>query len=244
LPDVTTLQDLPPFEEAALLLDVDGTLLDFAPTPDSVVVPPDLLASLHRLRPALGGALGVISGRPVEQVERLLRDTPHAIAGEHGGAIRHGPGEALDRPELPSAPEDWLREAEQLVANYPGAEVERKARGFVLHYRKAASAGPALGEWLRARAAERPREFEVLDSNMAWELRPRGADKGLALAALMSRPPFAGRKPVFIGDDVTDHDGIRMARRMGGAGLLVADAFGGPAEVRAWLASVAARGGW
>src|SRR5580704_4628026 len=88
---------LPPIARAALLLDLDGTLLDIAPTPDAVVVPPDLIASLRALRTRFNGALAVISGRPVEQVEALLPDTAQAVVGEHGGAIRHRPGEALER---------------------------------------------------------------------------------------------------------------------------------------------------
>lgn len=234
---------LPPFARSALLLDVDGTLLDFAPTPESVIVPPELLASLGRIRASLGGALGVISGREIAQVGRLLGDAPHAVAGEHGGAIRHEPGGSVERPALPAAPPGWLDRAEREVAAHPGTRLERKARGFVLHYRGAPDAGPAFGAMLRGLVADSP-AFELLDGNMAWEIRPRGADKGGAVAALMARPPFAGRLPVFIGDDVTDHDGIRMARSMGGAGLLVADVFADPPGVRAWLARVAEDGGW
>ncbi len=234
---------LPPFARSALLLDVDGTLLDFAPTPESVVVPAELLAALGRIKGLLGGALGVISGREIAQIDRLLGDAPQAVAGEHGGAIRHEPGGPLERPALPAAPQAWLEQAERAVAAHPGARLERKARGFVLHYREAPEAGPGFGALLRGLAAEAP-AFELLDGNMAWEIRPRGADKGKAVAALMDRLPFAGRLPVFIGDDVTDHDGIRMADAMGGAGLLVADAFTGPAGVRAWLARVAEDGGW
>jgi len=98
----------PPFARSALLLDIDGTLLDFAPTPESVVVPPGLLDSLNRIKAALGGALGVISGREIAQVDRLLGDAPHAVAGEHGGAIRHLPGGPIERPVLPVAPRTWL----------------------------------------------------------------------------------------------------------------------------------------
>jgi trehalose 6-phosphate phosphatase len=234
---------LPPFPRSALLLDVDGTLLDFAPTPEGVVVPPELLAALGRIKPLLGGALGVISGREVAQVDRLLGGAPHAVAGEHGGAIRHGPGGPVERPDLPTAPRAWLDAAEQAVAAHPGTRLEHKARGFVLHYRGAPEAGLDFGAMLRGLVAGSA-HFELLDGNMAWEIRPRGVDKGKAVAALMARPPFAGRLPVFIGDDVTDHDGIRMADAMGGAGLLVADAFATPACVRAWLAQVAENGGW
>lgn len=234
---------LPAFARAALLLDVDGTLLDFAPAPEAVVVPPGLLATLHRIKMDLGGALGVISGRAIEPVDRLLGDAPYAVAGEHGGAIRHAPGGPIERPALPAAPGAWVEAAEQAAAAHPGARVETKARGFVLHYRGAPHAGPGFGALL-CRLLAGSVAFELLDGNMAWEVRPRGADKGTALAALMARAPFAGRLPVFIGDDVTDHDAIRMARAMGGAGLLVADTFGDPAGVRAWLNGIAEQNGW
>ncbi|MGH7040871.1 MAG: trehalose-phosphatase, partial [Acetobacteraceae bacterium] len=113
---------------------------------------------------------------------------------------------------------------------------------FVLHYRGAPAAGPALAAGLHALVTEAP-DFAVLEANMAWEVRPRGADKGIALDTVMSTPPFAGRLPVFIGDDVTDRDAITAARARGGVGLWVAAAFGTPAGVRAWLAR-AAKQGW
>ena len=234
---------LPPIARAALLLDLDGTLLDIAPTPDAVVVPPDLMASLRALRGRLDGALAVISGRPVEQVEALLPDTVQAIAGEHGGAIRHAPGEALERFDLPTPSEAWFAAGARIAAAHPGAALERKAHGFVLHYRAAPTLGPALCEALAA-LVEGSDRFVIVPARKAWELRPHGADKGTAVEALMRRAPFAGREPVFIGDDVTDEDGIAAARRLGGVGLRVADAFGTPTGVRAWLQSAASEGTW
>jgi trehalose 6-phosphate phosphatase len=234
---------LPPIARTALLLDLDGTLLDIAPTPDAVVVPAGLIASLRTLRGHLDNALAVISGRPVDQVEALLPDTVHAIAGEHGGAIRHAPGEPLQRTDLPTPPEAWFAAGARIAAAHPGAALERKANGFVLHYRAAPALGPVLGEAMAA-LAEGSDRFVVLPARKAWELRPRGADKGIAVEALMRRAPFAGRVPVFIGDDVTDEDGIAAARRLGGVGLRVADAFGDAAAVRAWLQSAASEGAW
>jgi trehalose 6-phosphate phosphatase len=234
---------LPPIARAALLLDLDGTLLDIAPTPDAVVVPPDLIASLRALRGRLDGALAVISGRPVEQVEALLPDTAQAIAGEHGGAIRHRPGEALERIDLPTPSEAWFAAAARIAAAHPGAALERKTHGFVLHYRAAPALGPALSEALAA-LVEGSDRFVVAPARKAWELRPRGADKGIAVEVLMRRAPFAGRVPVFIGDDVTDEDGMAAARRLGGVGLRVAEAFGSPASVRAWLCEAASCGIW
>ena len=97
------LPRLPPFARAALLLDLDGTLLDIAPTPDSVQVPPALPGTLRRLSTRLGGALAVISGRTVAEVDALLGAATPAVAGEHGGALRRAPGAALERPDLPAA---------------------------------------------------------------------------------------------------------------------------------------------
>ena len=234
---------LPPIERAALLLDLDGTLLDIAPTPDAVVVPPGLLDVLCALRQLLGDAVAVITGRPVETIDRLLGDAVFAVAGEHGGAIRHSPGGELERPPLPAPPADLVAAAKRLVADHPGAIFEGKARGFSLHYRAAPSAGPALRNKLAALLAGHD-AFETLAGNMIWEVRPRGVDKGTAVARLMERAPFVGRRPVFIGDDVTDEDGITAAASMGGAGVRVPDVFGDAAGVRAWLNEIARDGKW
>ena len=223
---------------AALLLDMDGTLLDLAATPDAVVVPPDLPPVLRLLRDRLGGALAIVTGRPVEAVEALLPDVATAIAGEHGGAIRFSPGSPLHRIDLPNLPEAWAAEAERAAAAHPGALFERKARGFALHYRQAPGARDALERAAHAIVGAAT-THRILAGSMVWEVRPRGADKGSAVAALMARPPFAGRVPVYLGDDVTDEDGIHEARAMGGLGLRVQDTFGDAAGVRAWLAGLA-----
>jgi trehalose 6-phosphate phosphatase len=230
---------LPPLRRAALLLDLDGTLLDIAPTPDTVVVPDRLPATLHRLREALEGALAIVTGRPVAQVDALLPDGPYAIAGEHGAVIRHHPAGSLQRALLPDVPRDWLSVAEQLAADHHGVLLERKLHGFVLHYRLAPAAQDVLSAALERLLSGADRGFELLPSLMAWEIRAHGIDKGTAVAALMAEPPFANRVPVFIGDDRTDLDAIRVCNAMGGAGLLVPEIFASPAGVRAWLARAA-----
>ena len=224
----------------ALFLDVDGTLLDIAPTPSSVVVPPELPDVLRRLRNTLGGALAVVTGRPVDQVDRLFGDAPYAVAGEHGGAIRHAPGAPVEHAAVANLPAGWLERAEHIAAGRPGVLLERKRRGFVLHFRQAPDEGPALRQAMLDILGGFENRFALLSGSMAWEMRPLGADKGTAVAGLMARPPFAGRVPVYIGDDVTDEDGMRAARAAGGIGLRVAEAFGDPAGVRAWLARAAA----
>jgi trehalose 6-phosphate phosphatase len=236
-------QILPAFARTALLLDMDGTLIDIAPRPDLVVVPPGLLQTLHTLRTELGGALAVISGRPVEQVDLLLDQAPHAVAGEHGGAVRPAPDAPIERPSLPTPPTEWLAAAERLAEAHRGVLLEHKARGFVLHYRAVPELGPALRDRLEQMLAGTV-DFALLAAHMAWEVRPRGTDKGTAVAALMRRAPLQGRIPLFIGDDVTDEDAIVQARAMGGAGLRVDAAFGTAGDVRAWLAQAASRKAW
>lgn len=234
---------LPPFERTALLLDLDGTLLDIAPRPDAVAVPPGLTETLMLVRRLLDDALAVVTGRPVETVDALLGSAVYAVAGEHGGALRRKPGNALERPTLPSPPFEWIAAAERLAALHPGTLFEPKARGFALHYRAVPEFGPTLHDALKAMLAGSA-DFELLPAHMLWEVRPRGVDKGKAVVRLMEFPPFLGRLPVFIGDDVTDEDGIAAAATLGGAGLRVQDTFGDAAGVRAWLAKIAARGDW
>jgi trehalose 6-phosphate phosphatase len=234
---------VPPIDRAALLLDLDGTLLDIAPRPDAVVVPPELPGTLCSLRRLLNDAVAVVTGRPVETVDALLGDAVFAVAGEHGGAVRHGPGQTLERAPLPSPPGDWLVEAERLALRHPGVLLEHKARGFALHYRAVPAAGETLRQALSA-LLDGSHDFELLPAHMLWEVRPRGADKGKAVAELMNRPPFQGRLPVFVGDDVTDEAGIAAAQAMGGIGLRVQDAFRDAAGVRAWLAAIATVGDW
>lgn len=228
---------LPP--RAALFLDLDGTLIDIAPTPAAVVVPPDLPPTLRRMRARLQDALAVVSGRPIADVEALLGDAPYAVAGEHGAAIRHAPGAPVERAVLPELPKDWLSRAEHIAAARPGVLLEQKAHGIVLHYRRTPGEGPALEQAMRRMLDKHRDRFELMAGSMTWELRPLGVSKATAVTSLMERAPFAGRVPVYIGDDVTDEDGIRAARAMGGVGWRVAEMFGDPAGVRAWLEEAA-----
>jgi len=239
MPVSMPVSPLPPWRNAALLLDLDGTLLDIAPTPDAVVVADGLPQALRRLRDRLGGALAVVTGRPIEQVDALLPGVPHAVAGEHGGAIRPAPGAQVARAALPAPPAEWVEAAARAVERFPGALLERKQRGFVLHYRAVPQHGPALQAAMIEIMAPAADRFQLMPALMAWELRPCGADKGSAVEALARSAPFAGRQPIFIGDDVTDEDGMAASVALGGAGLRVQDWFGTAGGVRAWLAAAA-----
>jgi len=225
-------------ERPALLLDMDGTLVDIAPTPASVVVDPALPGVLRALRGQFGDALAVVTGRQLDVVDALLGGVPYAIAAEHGAAIRHAPAGAVEYPPLPAVPAAWVARAEQAAAAHPGVIFEHKLHGLVLHYRQVPEAGPELGAVLRAMLVGDGDQFAVMPAHMAFELKPRAADKGTAVMSLMARPPFAGRVPVYVGDDVTDEDGIRAAEALGGFGLRVQEHFGDAAGVRAWLAGL------
>ncbi|MCL2430660.1 MAG: trehalose-phosphatase [Alphaproteobacteria bacterium] len=234
---------LPPFAQTALFVDVDGTLLDIAPTPEQVVVPEGLADALRALRHRLGDALAVVSGRPVEQLEALLGDAPYALAGEHGSALRPRPAAEVERCALPTPLPAWYEAAERIAASHEGVRLERKPHGFVLHYRARPALGERLGEEIGALIAG-SEAFLLMPARKAWEVRPRGVDKGTAVRTLMRNPPFAARRPLFIGDDVTDEDGISAAEALGGCGLWVPEVFGGPAQVRQWLARAARDATW
>ncbi len=231
---------LPPAAETALLLDFDGTLVDIAPAPDLVVVPDTLRDSLRALRPRLGDALAIVTGRPLTQIDHFLPGIPWAVAAEHGAVFRRSPDAEAGQVPLAPVPPSWRDEAARVASSHEGVLLEPKATGFVLHYRAAPDAGPGLRDFLDELMQGEADRFHVLPAKMAWEVRARGADKGSAVESLMRLPPFAGRRPVFIGDDVTDQDGIDAARRLGGAGYMVPDAFGEPSDVRDWLRRLAA----
>lgn len=235
-----SLFDIPPLDRAALLLDFDGTLVDIAATPDAVLVEPGLRASLGALRSRVGDALAIVTGRPLAQIDALLGELPYAVAAEHGTALRRHPGAALELPDLPAMPQGWLAAADRITAGHPGTTVEPKLHGLVLHYRGAPEAGTMLHEAALALIGDAMARFTIIPAKMAWEIKPRGVDKGTAVRSLMQQPPFAGRLPVFVGDDVTDEDGISAALALGGVGLRVPEAFNDPAGVRMWLAGLAA----
>ncbi|MBV1799080.1 trehalose-phosphatase [Siccirubricoccus sp. G192] len=235
LPPPPLLPGLGPVRDAALFLDFDGTLVEIAPRPDAVRVPPTLPPLLLRLAEGLGGALAVVSGRPLRDLDHFL-PVPIPKAGDHGAALRPVPDAPALVPDLPHPPVAWRARATALLESHPGTLIEDKEHGFVLHYRLAPAAGPEAQVLLAALVAEDPLAFTLLEARMAWEVRPRGASKATAVRALMARPPFTGRVPVFIGDDVTDEEGMEACRSFGGHGFRLDDAFGSPAALRDWLA--------
>ncbi|WP_424814649.1 trehalose-phosphatase [Roseococcus sp. YIM B11640] len=222
---------------AALLLDIDGTLLEIAPRPDEVVVPPGLRETLAHLHHVLDGAVALVTGRTLSDAERLFAPLKLPTAAEHAGLLRLKPDVEPLRLAVPEAPGAWRDAALAFAKEHPGVVFENKLAGFVLHYRLAPEQQqPAL---LLLRALLEGREdFEILPAQMAWEIRPLGVNKGMGVREIMNLSPFRGRWPIFIGDDVTDEDGIVAAESLGGLGFRVPTDFATPADVRAWLASL------
>jgi trehalose 6-phosphate phosphatase len=205
-------------EGAALFLDFDGTLVELAETPDAIEVSSDLQPLLERLARRLGGRLAIVSGRPIEDLERHLAISGIAVSGSHGVELRLA-GQALRAAEPPAGVAEARAAARRFAETAPGLLVEEKPAGVALHYRQAPDRAYSVGTFMAA-VAERT-GLSLLHGKMVAELRPRGADKGAAIRAMMAEPPFAGARPVFVGDDITDEDGFQVASEMGGAGILV-----------------------
>jgi trehalose 6-phosphate phosphatase len=240
LPPPPLRPDLPPIARAALFLDFDGTLVEIAERPDAVRVPPELPGQLDALARRLGGALAVVSGRPLRDLDFFL-PVDLAKAGDHGAVLRPDPTAPPEMPDLPAPPLHWRERALTLLERHPDALIEDKTHGFVLHYRQAPEAGPEARALLEALVAGAPEAFTLLEARMAWEVRPRGPSKGSAVRRIMREPSFVSRVPVFIGDDVTDEEGMATARDYGGLGLRLQEAFGTPAALRAWLVEALGR---
>jgi trehalose 6-phosphate phosphatase len=223
----------------ALFLDIDGTLLEIAETPGLVVVPPDLPGRLSALRARLGGALAMISGRDLASIDRFFPERL-AAAAEHGAIIRDSAGQVHEVTGRPAAYEHWLAVLQMAAKTMPGVLIEPKTRGIAIHFRQAPQSAEAIKILATRLMAEAGPDAVLLPAHMAYELRAAGATKDAALNWFMREPPFAGKKPIFVGDDTTDEPAIALATALGGAGLHVHRDFGGSvAAVRAWLAAAA-----
>ncbi len=218
----------------ALFLDIDGTLIDLAARPHDVIVPPALPGTLRDIQTRLNGALAVLSGRPMADIDALLK--PGLPAGaEHGAVLRDAAGHTIITAKRPALYDKFRAILADAARARPGVLIEEKTYSLAIHYRQV----PQYETELRALAAELVKGDDtavLLPAHMAIEIKPRGGNKGDALKWFMATPHFAGRLPVFIGDDVTDEPAIEAASQAGGAGLHVARDFGGQtAAVRSWL---------
>jgi len=236
---------LPPIHESsALFLDFDGTLTELAPTPDAVRTAPGLVESLAALNASLGGALAIVSGRPVADLDRFLAPLRPALAAEHGAVLRLPDG----RIQCAQAPDlrEPVRAGSALAREHRGLVLERKATSVALHYRGAPQLARTCIDAMAATVENRP-ELELLHGKCVVEVRLAGVDKGRAIAALMVNEPFRGRQPIFAGDDVTDEAGFAFVQAAGGVAIKVGDGetlarhtCESPEALRGWLSVAAA----
>jgi trehalose 6-phosphate phosphatase len=237
---------VPELRKCALLLDIDGTILDLAPAPQEVWVPAELRNTLSRLQELTGGALALVSGRSLHDIDLIFSPLQLAAIGGHGAELRAAPGA---EPVLRAATLDpaLKRKLASLTELGPGILVEDKGYSLALHYRLA----PALGDALRAAildiCAAVPRGMvEVLPGKLVFEIKMVGINKASAVGELMKYPPFKGRNPIFIGDDTTDEPVFPILSQFGGLGFSVGRLvpavnghFQKPESVRAWLTRIA-----
>lgn len=229
----------------ALFLDVDGTLLDFNDDPRAVSVNPALSTLLHSLHGALDGALALVSGRDLDDLDRLFDRPQWAAAGLHGLQLRRADGGFRRLTVTPEQQAAMHRETAALAARFEGVQLEDKRLAVALHCRRA----PHQFEPLRRAAMEliaKVPGYELQPGNLVIEFKPVGMDKGKAVSELLGSAPFAGRLPVYLGDDFTDEHAFESIRKKHGIGVLVgpprstfADhSLAGPVAVQAWLGDV------
>jgi len=206
----------------ALILDFDGVLVEIAPTPDAIRVDPDLPPLLASLQRHLGGALAVVSGRPLSEIDHYLDAAADTVFGSHGAEFRFLGETGTPPAVLAEAARRLTRFAHSALGAIPGIRVEPKPAGVAVHYRQAPDERDRVAEMM-AKAVAEAEGFELMAGKMVFEARIAGLHKGSAVDALMARAPFAGRMPLFIGDDVTDEDGMRAAIAHGGQGIKVGE---------------------
>ncbi|MFZ4287892.1 trehalose-phosphatase [Variovorax sp. HJSM1_2] len=241
------MQTLPRLSQPiALFLDFDGSLVELADQPELVHVPASLVPLLTQLQQRLNGALAIITGRRIVDLDAFLAPLTLPAAGEHGARRRNAAGRlfAAAAPDLNSVIDRLLPLAER----YPALRLERKETGVSLHYRNAPELEALCRETITNAIHDQP-GLSLLHGKRVFEAKPVGVNKGRALEAFMQEAPFAGRQPVFVGDDVTDEAGFEVAQNLQGLGIKVGvgpsqalHRCPGPAAVLAWLEQLARPG--
>jgi len=231
----------------ALYLDIDGTILDLAPTPEGVEVPVWLVPLLQRLSLKLDGAVAFVSGRTVAQIDALFEPLKLPAIGVHGGEVRMGGECVLSDESLVAELQSALPLLQQAVVRVPGVRLENKRCVIALHYRSVPERGREVLKVAELVVASLGPAFAVLVGKCVVEIRPRHLTKGVGLRRLMEHAPFRGRSPIFAGDDVTDEDAFEAVNQLGGISVRVGAAapsaatyrLADPEQLRRWLLEIA-----
>jgi trehalose 6-phosphate phosphatase len=237
---------VPPLGSTALLLDIDGTLLELAPTPRDVVVPPKLGATLQSLHERMSGALALVSGRSLTDIDVIFAPLQFPAVGGHGAEMRLSAESEAVASRAPPMDNNLKKRFAAIAALSPGILLEDKGYSIALHYRLAPQFERTIYEAVSAIRADLPEApFEVLPGKSVCEIKPKGFTKATGVRELMTHAPFAGRVPLFIGDDVTDESVFEIMPSFNGLSFSVGRRahgvdghFNSPKEVRAWLATL------
>src|SRR3982074_3097751 len=230
--------------ETAVLLDIDGTLLDLAPTRREVWVPPGLSKTLNRLLQRTGGALALVSGRSLNDIDLIFAPDQYPVVGGHGAELRLDPESEAVAAHAPPMDKELKRRLAAIAKLSPGILLEDKGYSLALHYRLAPHAEKAIYEAVSLIRADLPNApIEVLPGKCVCEIKHSGFNKATGVRELMTHEPFKGRYPIFIGDDVTDEAVFGIMPDLGGLAFSVgrraqgvAGHFDEPRDVREWLA--------
>ena len=231
-------------EECAILLDIDGTLLDLAPTPREVWVPPGLARTLNGLLEKTAGALALVSGRSLNDIDLIFAPEQFPAVGGHGAEMRISGDNESVATHAPPMDKELKRRLAAIAKLSPGILLEDKGYSLALHYRLAPQAEKAIYEAIALIRADLPNApIEVLPGKCVCEIKHSGFNKATGVLELMAHEPFRGRRPIFIGDDVTDESVFALMPDLGGLAFSVgrratgvADHFDEPRDVRQWLA--------
>jgi trehalose 6-phosphate phosphatase len=235
---------VPHLSETAVLLDIDGTLLDFAPTPREVWVPPGLSKTLNRLLARTNGALALVSGRSLNDIDLIFAPDQYPAIGGHGAEMRLEPDGGSVAVHAPPLDKELKRRLATIAKLSPGILLEDKGYSLALHYRLAPHAEKAIYAAVSLIRADLPNApIEVLPGKLVCEIKHSGFTKATGVRELMTREPFRGRRPFFMGDDVTDEtvfaimpDLHGLAFSVGRRAKGVAGHFDAPSDVREFLA--------
>jgi trehalose 6-phosphate phosphatase len=243
---MTTRTPPPPSLGWCLFLDVDGTLIELTDTPLHTRASDELKALLNGVSERLGGAVALVSGRSIDTLDALFAPVRLPSAGLHGVERRKASG-SMHGAGFKDSQLDRARAAlGALVQSLPGTFLEDKGRTIAVHFRLAPQFEAQVSEAVMTIAAAMGAHYQVQGGSMMLEIKPRGFDKGAAVKAFLQEPPFSGRTPVYVGDDLTDLDGFKAVETHGGISIAVGDRIRGeyrlddPSAVRDWLTGIAA----